>query len=397
MISKVVILDCNRNGLASIRSLGSQGIEVIALDHGRTKVGIYSRYVGKHYFIPKPHKDPNGFVDAVLRVGKKEGAKEKIALLPVNDEYVRVLAENWDRLSEYFIPLFETNVSTLERVGNKLDFSEFAKEAEVPQPKRYTEKDIVDGNCELPIIIKPDERRSVENLQKGIFKVRYCESIDQARSAVKELNDANCEGIYQQFIPGGDDTLYTAGTVSVNGQLIGCFTGRKVRQFPPNAGQATLAESIEDQKLIEYANRIVRALNYTGIAQIEFKAWNDELYVIEMNPRSWSWHGLAKQAGVDLPYLLYSTVVQGAAIPSSPATNKVNGVTWYYFLEDLIYNNLLHGSISWGEMWRSFQASKAHAFFDRNDALPWLIHMLFDVPLRLFQYFFGRKRKIDTA
>jgi D-aspartate ligase len=394
VIPHVAIIDGNRNGLASIRSLGRLGLKVICLDHSGFKPGQYSRYVWKRIRVPKPQHGQGAFVQALIDAAMQHGGKEKIYLLPVNDEYVRVLAEHWEVLKPYYKPLFETRVDRLETIGNKLRFSEAMGEIGIPQPRRLTSGEIHNKDLPFPIIVKPDARRSIQNLQKKVFKVRLCEDHDALRDAVQSLDDAGTEAIIQQFIPGGDDALYTAGIVAFQGKLIACFTGRKVRQFPPRAGQATLAEAVDHPKLMPYAQRMVEALNYTGIAQIEFKAYRDELYVIEMNPRSWSWHGLAQKVGVDLPALLFQAI-HDQRFPEEIVLNQRHGAQWYFLLEDLVYNKWGASNVSWREIWRSVFTSEAFAFFDRRDPLPWIIHALHDYPLRAYMRLSNKKRNID--
>ena len=48
-------------------------------------------------------------------------------------------------------------------------------------------------------------------------------------------------------------------------------------------------------------------LGYHGIAQTEFRldARDGALRLMEVNPRLWQWHGLARACGVDLPRIAY--------------------------------------------------------------------------------------------
>jgi predicted ATP-grasp superfamily ATP-dependent carboligase len=92
MKPSIVIIDCNRNGLACIRSLSSAGYKIIALDHRRLSPGIYSRHIDKLHFVPTPHADEDGFIQSLIKVGSDNKTGSKYYLLPVNDTYVRSLA-----------------------------------------------------------------------------------------------------------------------------------------------------------------------------------------------------------------------------------------------------------------------------------------------------------------
>ena len=384
MKPRVAVIDCNRNGVASIRSIGRAGADVIAVDHLRRRSGRYSRYARWKHLVAKPNENEERFIAELVSIGQRyRQGDSKVYLLPVNDEYVRTLAAHWHTLSPHFIALFETDSKQLDHITNKVNFSAHCGSIEIPQPDKYVAADILEDRVVYPIIFKPDERRSLENISSKIFKVKLCHNKTEATEFLDYLEKEGIEVIIQRFIPGGDDELYTGGVVAWNGRLLGCFTGKKVRQFPPMAGQASLAISLESEKLVSYSERIVKSLGFTGIAQIEFKQHDGELYVIEMNPRSWSWHGLAQTAGVDLPRILLEAA-QGR-YPSEVQRNQLNGIYWHYFIEDLIYNVVLNRNISVFELIRTARNAAAHGFYDKNDIGPWLNHLLVEYPIRIAQ------------
>ncbi|MDC1221033.1 ATP-grasp domain-containing protein [Salibacteraceae bacterium] len=394
MKPSIVIIDCNRNGLACIRSLSSAGYKIIALDHRRLSPGIYSRHIDKLHFVPTPHADEDGFIQSLIKVGSDNKTGSKYYLLPVNDTYVRSLALHWERLSKWYVPLFEIDNATLEDVTNKLAFSRFCERINIPRPAEYTVENVLADQVSYPIIFKPDERNTVENLRKKIFKVKISESSDDAKAFIAELKRDEIQVIIQQLIPGGDDELYTAGVSAKDGKLLACFTGKKVRQFPPTAGQAALAMATDCPKIVEYAQRIVTESKFTGLSQIEFKHHAGEYYVIEMNPRSWSWHGLAKPAGVDLPKILLDAF-EANEIPNHPIVNSVNGIYWHYFLEDLYYHFILSKNLSLRELIHTWRMSKAHAFYDSKDPLPVIAHLLIQYPIRLIKWVIGFQDRLS--
>lgn len=388
----VLIVDCNRNGLASIRSLGRDGWRVIAVDHHRGKAGIYSRYVDEKHIVPRVGTDGREFIDSILKIAKSQ-SQEKIYLLPTNDEYVQVFADHIDELLEYFVPLFIYDQEKLITISSKVAFASFIERIDLDQPIKYAKTDVLSDSIEYPVILKPDNRRALTNLGRGLFKVKLCRDKSETLKWIQELEEKNSDYILQQFIPGGDDQLYTIGVSAKDGQLLGCFTGRKIRQYPPKAGQATLAEIVNDEKLNRFAERIVIELSYTGIAQIEVKKHEGKYFAIEMNPRSWSWHGLAQAAGVDLPALL-ANAFRGEK-PSETITNQVERGYWYYFIGDLIYNNILNRNVGLGEIIKRCLRSESHAFFDLKDLVPWIVYMVYEVPVRFMEMFRAGKKNID--
>ena len=109
-----------------------------------------------------------------------------------------------------------------------------------------------------------------------------------------------------EVIPGGDDSrLWTLGSYrDAAGRPLASFTGRKLRQWPPRFGTARAAESRWDPGLAARCHALLDALGFHGISQVEVKRDHRDGrdYLIEVNPRSWLWVGLATSCGVNLPY-----------------------------------------------------------------------------------------------
>jgi predicted ATP-grasp superfamily ATP-dependent carboligase len=85
------------------------------------------------------------------------------------------------------------------------------------------------------------------------------------------------------------------------------LTVRRLRQYPPDFGIASCVEIAQSSEVESSAKRLLEALSYTGLAELEFKYDpRDRTYkLLDFNPRIWFWHALADLAGVDFPYLLW--------------------------------------------------------------------------------------------
>ncbi|MBC7228956.1 MAG: ATP-grasp domain-containing protein [Actinobacteria bacterium] len=79
----------------------------------------------------------------------------------------------------------------------------------------------------------------------------------------------------------------------------------RVREYPPTGGASSCAESCFDERLLLYGKKMLDALNWHGLAMVEFNRTPDGDYVImEVNPRFRGSLGLAVASGVDFPYNL---------------------------------------------------------------------------------------------
>ena len=78
----------------------------------------------------------------------------------------------------------------------------------------------------------------------------------------------------------------------------------------------------------ELSRRFLTALEYVGLASVEFKydARDGTYKLIEVNPRTARANQLAIAAGVDLPYIAYAYITEGATFAVEP----VWGVRWVH-------------------------------------------------------------------
>ena len=56
----------------------------------------------------------------------------------------------------------------------------------------------------------------------------------------------------QEFIPGGDDFLWTLGAaIAADGEVLATFSGRKLRQTRTNMGSARVGEALWDEEVVD--------------------------------------------------------------------------------------------------------------------------------------------------
>ena len=123
---------------------------------------------------------------------------------------------------------------------------------------------------------------------------------------------ADCEPLLQEVIPGDDATLWTVGSYTdAAGAALGLFCGRKLVQMPRGFGTCRVGEARWREDVVEQALTLLTALGFHGIAQTEFRLdpRDGRFKLMEVNPRLWQWHGLARACGVDLPRIAYLDVL----------------------------------------------------------------------------------------
>jgi D-aspartate ligase len=278
-------------GLAAIRSLGRAGVRVLAVDDRPGALGFRSRYAEPHV---APAREGDAYVEFLAALG--EGV-----VFPTHDDDLATIARCRERL-RLTCPFPGWDV-----IGSAQDKREqlaAAARAGVATPRTADEPT---NELGFPVLVKP--ANAPEFRRRFGVKAFRCDNrveLDTAFARATEFRP-----LVQEWIPGGDETLYTLGSyVADDGRALGLFSGRKLRQTPRSIGTARVAEAIWVDDVVDRGLAVVRALGLWGISQVELKrdARDGMLKLIEVNPRLWEWHGLAAACGVDLPLIAYRDV-----------------------------------------------------------------------------------------
>lgn len=368
-MEQALVVNCSRNGLGVIRSLGENGVFIIAVDHDHTQPGLYSKYTNVQHIVPRL-TDEEGFIEGIIAIGKDRVTEGKCYLIPVNDIYVSAFCKHWHRLEEYFIPVFETNEDILHGNINKLKMYTVAEKAGVDYAKSvYDYRNL--NKLQLPVVIKPDQKRADDN-EKSVFRIAICDDALTVQSKCEELEKVDVPYVIQEFIEGGDDTLYTAGIWANKGTLRAICTCRKLRQFPPAIGQCSYGELVDAPEMIGIAKSFVAESKITGICQVEFKKRGDKYYLMEINPRSWSWNSITTYAGVNLPWIALKDLAGQYSDDFLQTQSKTKG-KWMFAEQDIYQNILRNRNINPLKWIVQFLLANERAHFKLSDPKPYIM------------------------
>ena len=121
---------------------------------------------------------------------------------------------------------------------------------------------------------------------------------------------------------------------------------------------------------------MIKDLKLSGISQIEYKLVKDNFYLIEINPRIWSWHQIHSAAGVNLVSIYFSIVTNTYKDNREiVGPDKKVKAYWGFILIDLLHNVILNRNINLLEWILSILSLNYEAFFDFSDPLPFFIHL----------------------
>ena len=117
----------------------------------------------------------------------------------------------------------------------------------------------------------------------------------------------------QDLIPGDGQQQFAYCAFFKEGKAIGSMVVGRRRQHPPEFGRAsTFVETIELAPLEELSERFLRAINYYGLVELEYKLdpRDGQYRLLDVNGRTWGYHTLGFGAGVDFPYMLFADQVR---------------------------------------------------------------------------------------
>ncbi len=283
-----------KHSLGIVRHLGQLGARVSVVASAKDSLVCRSRYCQETVFSTAPTIE--GFVEATLQAVHR---KHYDLVIPVSYPMTLALARHRSQLIHYtHLELVESN--TIELAGNKVKMTELAGKIGVPAPRSFapaSPDEINSGLCELtfPIVIKPRKE------SPGHPPVRYARNRGELQKLLAGESFSESEApLLQEFILGRGCGFFATYQKGVCKRV---FMHRRVREYPASGGVSSCAESFYDPKLEAYGRRMLDALEWHGVAMVEFRqdSRDGDYKLMEVNPKFWGSLDLALAAGADFP------------------------------------------------------------------------------------------------
>jgi len=306
----ILVLDGGQfSALSIVRSLGAKGLNITVGAVNSDAICKYSKYTTDFFLYPDPQSDLDGFNQTIL---SRIEAFEYALLIPVTELTTLPLAKIRDEIQPYTVLALSSNES-IELVTDKAKTFALAENLGVPVPKSYYVKDqqSFDECIELinyPVVIKP-ARSIVTSKEKNRSKleVSYAFNANELKKTLSQLLKIS-EIILQEYVLG---TGVGIELIADNGKIIHAFQHQRMHELPLTGGGSCLRKSVSiNPLLLEYAQLLIKALNWHGVAMVEFKSTNDNnIALMEINGRFWGSLPLAVASGSDFPWYLYQLLV----------------------------------------------------------------------------------------
>ena len=258
-------------------AFAKEGFETIIINNNPETVSTDFDIADKLYFEPLTPED----VENVVRLEKPDGA-----VVQFGGQTAIKLTES---LMKMGVPILGTSAENVDAAEDRELFDKILEECSIPRPAGdtvYTAEEAkkVANRLGYPVLVRPSYVLGGQGMQIAINDqdvdefIGIINRIAQEHPILvdkylmgKEIEvDAVCDG-EEILIPGIMEHIERAGIHS----------GDSISVYPAQSISKKIKRVIE-----EYTRRLARSLHVIGLINIQFIVSNDEVYVIEVNPRS---------------------------------------------------------------------------------------------------------------
>ncbi|MCW5980581.1 MAG: ATP-grasp domain-containing protein [Bryobacteraceae bacterium] len=299
----------DRKTLCAARALARRGIRVSVGGDRFLGLAFWSRSVARRFRYPHPGRDAARFARHLHRLLVDHPHD---VLLPTNDYTTGALAAHASALSGLARMALPSEES-LARAQDKYVLAELSRQLGIESPSTRlarSEGEILTAAGEVGYPCVAKLRRG-----SGAVGLRIVRGPEQWRPMDLAGRESDVafdfrQYVVQEFVPG--DT-HDVCAMFCHGELRAAVTQRRLRTYPAVGGVGVDCVTTDEPALVERATVLMRALEWHGPAQIEFKVDPEggRVWLIEVNGRLWGTLALAVWAGVDFPWLWYRLALDG--------------------------------------------------------------------------------------
>lgn len=261
----------------SVWALRKAGYETIIVNNNPETVSTDFDIADKLYFEPLTPEDVESIVDleqpdgAVVQFGGQTAIKLTEALLKMG------------------VPILGTSAENVDAAEDRELFDAILEECCIPRPAGktvYTTEEAIAVAKELgyPVLVRPSYVLGGQGMQIAISDDDIREFMDIINLNVQEhpiLVDKYLMGkeVEVDAVCDGEDILIPG--IMEHVERAGIHSGDSISVYP--------AQSITDKianVIVDYTRKLAKSLHVIGLINIQFIVYQDEVYVIEVNPRS---------------------------------------------------------------------------------------------------------------
>ncbi|OZM58528.1 carbamoyl phosphate synthase large subunit [Lottiidibacillus patelloidae] len=296
----------------SVKAIKEAGYEAIIVNNNPETVSTDFSISDKLYFEPLTIED----VMHIIRLEKPKGV-----VVQFGGQTAINLAS---ALDERGVPIIGTSVTDIDRAEDRKKFEKTLSSLNIYQPLGKTVTAVEEAietaeEIGYPVLVRPSYvlgGRAMEIVYSRNELLHYMEHAVEVNPQHPVLIDRYLTGMEIEV-----DAISDGETVVIPGimehiERAGVHSGDSIAVYPPQ----TLSEEIKE-KVIERTIALARAFHIKGLLNIQFVIYRDEVYVIEVNPRSSrTVPFLSKITGVPMANIA-TKVILGQSLISQGYTN----------------------------------------------------------------------------
>jgi len=363
----------SHGALGIVRSLGRMGVSVYLVAGDAQTCGFFSRYCKGSVVCDVEKGDAESSVKTLLEFGREIGRRS--ILIPTDDNAVLFVADHAEALREQFLfpPMCP---KVIREVSSKKGMYFLAKEHGVPTPEGVfptSRQDVLDflSHAKFPVMLKAICGSQLMQVSgQKMFIVQTEAELLEKYDALED--PANPNLMIQEYIPGGDDTVWMLdGYFNERSECLFAVTGKKIRQYPVSRGSTSLGICLHNETVRGITIEFMKAIGYKGILDIGYRYdARDGLYkVLDINPRIGSTFRLfVADNGMDVARALYLDLTGQPVVPGTAR----EGRKWVVEDQDLASCFRYHrdGNLTFKQWIDSFHGVEEAAFYDSDDLYP---------------------------
>ena len=308
--------------IRGIRESAEFDARIIGLAYENLEPAIYMHdVVDKTYQVPYPSEGTDVLIQHILKIHEKDPFD---VLIPNFDAELYAFMRAEETLKKAGIHTFLPTLEQFEErhKSNLPDFGE-KYDVKVPFSKPIFKQEEIEElkkDFEYPLMVK------------GKFYDAYLAyNTEQARMHYNKISAKwGLPIIIQEFIKGTEVNVVALG--DGKGNTVGAVPMRK--QYITDKGKAWAGITLDDKKLLDLTDHLISSMKWRGGMELEIvKSFDNELYIIEINPRIPAWVYLAVGAGQNLPEALVKLAL---GMDVEPYTEYKVGKMFIRYSSDLI-------------------------------------------------------------
>jgi len=292
-------------GCWMVRSLGRSGLTVFSACRSKNGLAAHSRYSSGAFLLDTGPLQA-GFIDEVESLVK---VLDVGSIMTISEAYHAALIPQRSRFEPH-VHLFSPSAKCFAKATDKDQMQSLCRQLGIPVARGTTLDRLMEGpgsmDLRLPLVLRTRQQNVDGTVRWAPWKAAYAESEIQLHRLYESVRDIADNIVVQEYHPGVEDhvqILMHEGEAFMVGDYIG-------EHHMPLAGGVTVQRvSCHHVGLVNDAVRLLKALNWQGIAGVQFHydPQTDEYIFLEINPRFIGGLPTVIMAGFDAPFLLWQS------------------------------------------------------------------------------------------